>query len=194
MNAWIRVLSAALSVAALAGCGSGPEMKLTCSGTVAGGFESMFSRCTGFDQIYRQNQDTFSLNLGYDEVGSTPGLDYSVAATTESRGIAQTGKNIEPECTVSVTKGGQTWKATRGLTGVTSGSCTLRYSEVVPWTQTGNTITYCILRGRLDAQLVEDPPTADSVNVNLRLDFDYAPSVAGDDPDKQRALCPQPAM
>jgi len=190
MTRWMMLAA----LVTLAGCGAGPDMKLKCDGTVSGAFMSTFARCTGFDQLYRQNQDRFALSLAYEEGSATPGLEYAVNATTEGQGEPRTDRAIEPECSVTVTQGAKKWLATRGVTGVTSGACTLRYSEVVSWQQTGNTISYCILRGRLDAQLVEDPPKVDSVNVNLRIDFDYAPSVAGDDPDKQRALCPTPPM
>lgn len=188
MTRWMMLAA----LVTLAGCSAGPEMKLKCDGTVSGGFASTFARCTGFDQLYRQNQDSFTLNLAYEEGSATPGLEYAVNVTTTGRGEPRTDRPIEPECNVTVTQGAKKWIATRGVTGVTSGTCTLRYSEVVSWQQTGNTITYCILRGRLDAQLGEDPPKVDSVNVNLRVDFDYAPSVEGDDAEKQRALCPTP--
>lgn len=178
------VVTAAL---ALVGCSAGPEMVTTCDGTLRGAIESTFSGCRPFDQIYRQSLDTFALTAGHEELSNAPGLDYTVSVSLESRGEPQGGRTIQPECLVTVTSGAKAWKAQRGLGGVPFGTCSVSYSEVVGWPQMGNTITYCILRGRLQAQLEQDPPTTASTSIDLRLDFDLAPKA--DDPMKQQELC-----
>lgn len=178
---------ALVALAALAGCSAGPEMQTTCDGTLRGAIESTFQGCRPFDQIYRQSLDTFALTAGHEELSNAPGLDYTVSVSLEARGEPQPGRTIEPECLVTVTSGAKTWKAQRGYAGVPFGSCTVAYSEVVGWPQQGNTITYCILRGRLQATLDQDPPTTASTSIDLRLDFDLAPKA--DDPMKQQELC-----
>lgn len=174
-----------LLLLSLAACGPArDELPTTrCTGTVAGALTGAFSSCKAFEQLYRQNLDTFLLTTGYDE--KALGIDYTFDASLEVKGEPRSGAGIK-SCTLDVTSGGQKWNATTGGT-VPVGSCTITFSEVVPFKQTGNTITYCIIRGRLTGSLQETPLMSASMPVNVTLEFDHSP--AATDQDRQREIC-----
>ncbi|MEW5737920.1 MAG: hypothetical protein AB1938_03285 [Myxococcota bacterium] len=143
-----------------------------------------FSRCTSFDQLYRANLDTLLLSAGYNEL--TSGLTYELAAELEVAGTPSPGQAQTKNCQVTVTSQGTTWLARTGL-GAVSGACSVSFSEVVPYPQAGNTISYCILKGTIRARLLEDPLRAASEPVDVQLNFDLAPAEM--DPDKLAKLC-----
>lgn len=192
MSRTLRPLRSAACLAGLAllsACGApaSERPRTVCSGTLKGGLERTFGTCA-FEQIYRQNLDTLRLTASYDEQTEGGGAAYTTSAYVELEGEPRDGLTAEPGCAVTVKSNPQVWLAQR-QPGVL-GSCKLSFSEVMPYKQAGNTITYCILRGTLVAQLEADPstPRRDPVPpINLSLTFDVAPNTA--DPAKQRDIC-----
>lgn len=180
---------AALLAASCLAVACGPPKDATpvtrCTGTVSGGVTGTIARCSPFDQLYRQNLDTFLFVAGYEE--RTLGISYSLSANVELAGEPSSGRSFEnPVCTITVTSGGRTWASSTGG-NVRTGGCELSFSEVAPYAQTGNTISYCILRGTLTGTLPEDTLSSAPVDTRVRLEFDHSPSAT--DQDRQRELC-----
>ncbi|GMU59696.1 MAG: hypothetical protein AMXMBFR34_14590 [Myxococcaceae bacterium] len=178
---WLVLVGVALAASA---CGPGEKPVLACDGEVSGAVAGQFTRCTSFDQLYRASLDTFILVAGYIE--RTSGLEYEVASNLELKGEPQAGRTQTGTCLVNVTSGGDTWVASTGM-GATRGVCTVSFSEVLGFPQMGNTVNYCILKGRITARLEEEPLSAASMPVTLRLDFNYAP--ASMEPDQVAKVC-----
>lgn len=186
-GSWVMRWQVGLGVVAavaLQACSEGPKPVLACEGEVSGPIAGPFSRCDFFDQLYRQNTDTFSMTAGYNEVAS--GLTYELAASLEQRGEPEPGRTPALTCLVTVTSGKKKWIASTGM-GAVSGTCQLNFSDVIGYPQQGNTISYCVLKGRITARLEQDPLSPDSLPVDVRLDFNYAPTET--DPEKLNAIC-----
>jgi len=183
MNRWMTG-ALAVAVVALSACGPKELPVLTCAGELTGPIEGTFARCSGFDQLYRQNTDTFSMSVAYNELAA--GLTYELSASVEMRGEPEPGRQQQTSCLATLKSGKKKYLASVGM-GAVSGSCQVNFSDVVGYPQQGNTISYCVLKGRITARLDEDPLDATSVPVNLRLDFDYAP--AATDPESVNRIC-----
>jgi hypothetical protein len=131
-----------------------------------------FSRCSAIDPLYRANLDTLLLNAAYGEVAS--GVTQELAAELEVVGMPSPGQARMKSCVVMVNSRGTRWLARTGL-GAVSGSCSVSFSDVVPYPQQGNTIRFCVLKGGLRAHLLEDTLRAAAEAVDVRLDFALAP-------------------
>ncbi len=198
MHHFVRASSIALSALLLAACGASNAVTpiVRCQGALTGALPRTFDVCNGFDQLYRQSLGTTLLSATYDELTRNPetrGTAYTVSAVIEVSGEPVAERTLRPRCTLTVKTTPQTWLANAGA-GVPLGTCTLTFSEVVAFPQQGNTVTYCILRGKVSGRLEPDPSktTPDPPGpITLNLDFDVAP--AGDDPEQQLARC-TPAM
>lgn len=166
-----------------------------CTGTLTGALQRTFGVCNGFDQLYRQSLDTLLLTATYDELTRTPesrGAAYTVSVAMEHDGEPRTGRTVEPTCTLRIQASAQGWKANQG-TGIPLGRCNLAFTEVLAYPQSGNTISYCTLRGTVTGRLEAEPNAAVAElpgAVNLALEFNLAPP--GDTLEEQAAKCPQP--
>lgn len=166
-----------------------------CTGTLTGALQRTFGVCNGFDQLYRQSLDTLLLTATYDELTRTPesrGAAYTVSAALELDGEPRAGRTVEPTCTLRIQASAQGWKANQG-SGIPLGTCRVTFTEVLAYPQSGNTITYCTLRGTVSGRLEAEPNATVAElpgPVNLALEFNLAPP--GDTLEEQAAKCPQP--
>lgn len=188
-------LAACLGALLLSACGEDKNAPIArCTGTLTGALQRTFGVCNGFEQLYRQNLDTLLLTAVYDELTRTPesrGAAYTVSAAVELDGEPRV-RTVEPTCTLRIQASAQGWKANQG-TGVPLGTCRITFSEVLAYPQSGNTITYCTLRGNITGRLEAEPNAAVAElpgPVSLSLDFNVAPP--GETLEEQAAKCPQP--
>jgi len=182
------VLAAALVLSA---CGGQPVTK--CTGALTGGFTRTFEGCNSFVQAYRDSLDSFLLRAGHDETGAQGESSYSLASEILMQGQPSQGQMVSPECRLSLSAAANKWttKANTG-TSVVIGTCGLAFTDVVPDLKVDNTITYCLLRGTLDADLVQAPGTPAESVVTLSLQFEVGPAVgvAADKVlEEQRRVC-----
>lgn len=155
-----------------AGCGPAAPPAVVCEGRLTGAATATFTGCNTFEQLYRQNLNTLLLVVQHAEQAPTPGaLSYTVSFDVEVTGEPRAGRTSQQKCNARVESGPKDWATAPGS------ECQATFSEVVPYPQQGNTITYCVLRGRLQGTLAEDPPPAlPSDPLDVRLDFQLAPA------------------
>jgi hypothetical protein len=189
-------LCLALTTLALTACGGDKNAPIArCSGTITGSLQRTFDVCNGFDQLYRQSLDTTILTAVYDELTRTAesrGAAYTMSAAIELDGEPRAGRTVEPTCTLRVKASAQGWKANQGA-GIPLGTCRMTVNEVLAYPQSGNTITYCLLRGNISGRLEAEPNATVAElpgAINLSLDFNLAPP--GETLEEQAAKCPQP--
>jgi len=156
-------------VVLLCACGGGSST-FTCDGMVQGELMGSFSVCNTFDQLYRQNLDTWSVTGDYTELPSafTWSTDWEVKGEPKVTGYNQATRDIK--CNITMKKGKLTWVAAVGGGVPASGTCQLDVVDVTPNPQEGNVITYQA-RGTVLGHLEAAPNTGSTGTVDVTMTF-----------------------
>jgi hypothetical protein len=164
----------------LLSCGT-PGPHADCHGTVSGQVKGSFSVCNDYDNLYLQNMDAFNFSADYTELPTV--FTFSTAWTIPQEPVAKTytDNTMGIDCTITVQKGKQTWKAHQGAGSVASGNCVLDFTVladggvndagVVSLGMQGNTEAFK-LSGELRGHLEAVPNTGSTGTVDVTMDFD----------------------